>query len=109
MGDMPQQDDITYMLLKWHHKLEKANPTAPPTQPSISETQSLPPQPPIYNEVESRVINHETPQHTQEPPLESLITLAKRPDFTEEEIDTHYARIDETLKSSKDPSEGEAA
>lgn len=97
MGDIDQQDDITYVLLKWHHKIEKI------------ETESLISQPTIYNEVVSRVISHEATNQKQEHPSVSLIELAKKPDFTEEEIDTHYARIDETMKNPKDPSEGEAA
>ncbi|MFM8314697.1 MAG: PP2C family protein-serine/threonine phosphatase, partial [Deltaproteobacteria bacterium] len=94
MGETEQQDDITFLLVKWHHQLESQNP-APDS---------------LYNKGESqRVISTPSPVL---PPTEqkiSLNELAKTSDFNEEEVDTHYSRIEDLENQDNDSSEGEAA
>lgn len=152
MGSEPQHDDITYVLLKWHHQLEKVIPTpAPIIAPAAVETISLPetetktelpavnapnllpmviaemetplpkpnietePPPPaatLYNEEPQSVIllpPIPVNEPEQQKPVKDLITLAKESSFADEEVDTHYTRIEDSFGNNNDPSEGEAA
>lgn len=114
MGNEPQQDDITYVLLKWHHQLEKID--SPPSQVAlphpITEPAPVTSEAPIYNEASQRIISVPSPQNNdtkQQPEVKDLNTLAKDSLFAEEEVDTHYARIEESMGDDSDPSKGEAA
>lgn len=178
MSSAPQGDDITYVLFKWNHVMEKINPPVEPI-PTIAVTQTLvqEKQPQEFREVDYNVIYGEqlivanldldpaktsTPEinpegvelalewhlpegpvdpgmtqtetkpaeltveipyidegvqriiepvepNKNEPPSQPLIQLANLSDFTETEVDTNYARMEELEGFKKKSSDDEAA
>lgn len=75
MGETPQLDDITYVLVKWNRKMEKLS--VDPIKTALTHS--------------------------------AIEKLAKMTDFTEEEIDTHYARLENQEELTGDSQEDEAA